>query len=497
MRTLNVQQGTPEWHAARASHCCASDAPAALGLSKYISHSEYVKNKALGIEREITPQEQKRFNDGHEAEAAARPNAEKILGEELYPVTAVETVDGVPLLASFDGLNLDCDSGFENKLENKELIAYIEEHKDLPDTHWPQVEHQLIVLGGGSILFTVSNRDGDILAKLSYTSKPERRARVLDAWKHTLEEIANYKHVEEEQIVEKQIDELPTLLVRVEGKVLASNLDQFETASLAFIESIKTDLETDQDFADAEKDAKFCEESEKRIALVKEQILGQTADIDAVFKSLDKIEQALKSKRLSLKKLVDTRKDSIKSQIISDAKAEVSAHVEKLNERIGRALVSTPIDGRFADAIKGKKSIVKMKEAVTATLLQTKTELSSIADQIEINVKSLYGDAHDWSFLFPDLKSVCTKSTEDFSAVLALRIKQHEDAKRSAEENKKQESTVSVAQAKPQTTAPAGVSGSVSKPDRGAIIALVCDTYGVTRATAQSWLEELFSKEVA
>ena len=73
MKTLNLQQGTNAWHEARAKYRTASEAPAMMGLSKYKSRSDLVKEKATGITPEITPQKQALFDRGHASEAASRP----------------------------------------------------------------------------------------------------------------------------------------------------------------------------------------------------------------------------------------------------------------------------------------------------------------------------------------------------------------------------------------------------------------------------------------
>ena len=78
MEIINVIQGSPEWAAARAMHFCASEAAAALGLSKYTTRAELLRQKATGITPEVSPQQQRIFDAGHEAERAARVHAERI-----------------------------------------------------------------------------------------------------------------------------------------------------------------------------------------------------------------------------------------------------------------------------------------------------------------------------------------------------------------------------------------------------------------------------------
>ena len=105
MEHLQVIQGSPEWAAARAKHFCASEAAAAMGVSKYTTRAELLRQKATGITPEVTPDQQRLFDRGHAAETAARQLAEAITGEELAPMVATLDVDGLPMLASFDGID--------------------------------------------------------------------------------------------------------------------------------------------------------------------------------------------------------------------------------------------------------------------------------------------------------------------------------------------------------------------------------------------------------
>lgn len=70
MTVHDVQQGSPEWHALRAQHFCASEAAAMMGVSPYMTRSELLRQKATGIIPEVDAATQRRFDDGHATEAA-------------------------------------------------------------------------------------------------------------------------------------------------------------------------------------------------------------------------------------------------------------------------------------------------------------------------------------------------------------------------------------------------------------------------------------------
>lgn len=174
---LDVEQGSDEWHEVRGKYWPASEASAMLGQSKYKTRLALLKERFSGVKPEPTDFQKKLFESGHQAEAAARPLAEQFAGFELKPLVFIR--DG--LLSSLDGVNLEERVGWEHKDWNKQLVAYIEKHQDLPDTHWPQVEQQMFCADLDCVLFTVSGK-GNAPLHFWYESKPERLEAVIKGW---------------------------------------------------------------------------------------------------------------------------------------------------------------------------------------------------------------------------------------------------------------------------------------------------------------------------
>ena len=114
MQIHNVTQGTDPWHALRANYFTASEAPAMMGASKYLSRGDLLAQKKTGIVPEVSATQQKLFDRGHETEALARVIIEAQLGEDLFPVVATEG----NLLASVDGMDMLGTVLFEHKLWN-------------------------------------------------------------------------------------------------------------------------------------------------------------------------------------------------------------------------------------------------------------------------------------------------------------------------------------------------------------------------------------------
>ena len=431
MQIHDLQQGSAAWHALRAQHFTASEAPAMMGASPYTTRSALLKQKATGIvDAEVSSTQAALFQAGHDAEAGYRPVAEELIGDDLYPITGTLEVDGLPLLASFDGLTMDRSTGFEHKLWSAKVADQLTSAGEPAPHHYWQLEQQLLVAGAERILFVTSNGTDERSARVFYVSKPERRAALLAGWKQFAADMAAYKPepAAAPVAVAKPVASLPVVFdMRVEGRLVACNIDQYKPAALAYIAAINTALTTDQEFADAEADAKFCRESASKLKLAIEQALGQMGDINTAINAVREIAGAFDAKGLALEKLVKSEKDARREAIVTDAMAELRKHVEALNLRLGHAYMPT-IPADFGGAVKGKRNLDSMRDAVATELARAKIEASATADRIQANREFLRDADADWISLFPDFAQWGHKDPEAFRAVAALRIGEHQRA---------------------------------------------------------------------
>jgi len=427
MITHELIQGSPEWHALRATTRNASEAPAMMGVSQYKSRSALIREKATGITEEISPDMQRRFDLGHATEALARPLVEALIGEELYPLVATD--DQGYLLASSDGATMLGDIGFEHKTWNAEFAEQVASG-NVPDSHKWQLDQQVAVFGFERIIFVVSDGTPEKFVYCWYSSNPERIAKLKAGWKMFDQDVANYQPEVIEQkptLTANPIDNLPALVIEVTGRVTHSNLVEFKAAATAVISSIKTDLVTDQDFVDAGNAVKYLKDVEDSARRAKQNALDQTTSIAELHRALDEVTAMAASVRKALDKKITEEKDKRKEEIVLKARNELIEHCRKLNaRRIGGFMPAVSCD--FAAAIKGLRSLDSMNEKVGATLRDAQYETSQTADRIEANIKSLETDGHSWRFLFPDLQAVCNKAPDDFAALLSSRIATHKES---------------------------------------------------------------------
>lgn len=453
MKTHNLIQGEPLWHAHRSQYKNASDSPAVLGESKYKTRSQLLAERHSGITPEVDAATQRRFDEGHRTEALARPLAEKIIGEELSPVTGTEGEFG----ASFDGITFGGDIIWEHKTLNDDIRAGAIAN-NLPLMYRIQMEHQLMVSGAERCLFSATKWDGDMPVEeihVWYAPDLELRARIVAAWKQFDADLAAY--VPPEVIpaaVAAPIMALPALAIQIKGEVTLSNLPQFREAAETFIANIKTDLVTDEDFADAEATVKFCDAAEKNLEQAKSAAIAQTASIDELMRTIDHIKKQLSTKRLMLDKLVKSEKQSRKEAIVQKAILAFSAHVDALEEETKPARLCV-ICPDFGGAMKGLKKLSAMQEAVDTALRNGMFEADAVAKDIRAKLAWFKtATVSEYDFLFHDLQTIIHKPIDDLTLVVEKRIADHkaaEAAKLEAERARIQAEEQAKAEAKVRT----------------------------------------------
>ena len=434
MQVHNVQQGTPEWHALRSSYFTASEAPAMMGASKYQTRNDLLAMKKTGIVEEVTPQQQAIFDRGHATEELARPLVEEMIGEELYPI--VGTAGN--LLASMDGATMLGDTLFEHKLWNQKVVAQIRAGELEPHYYW-QLEQQLLVSGAERVIFVCSDGTRDNFEHLEYRPVPGRREQLVAGWAQFEEDLGSFEVKEAKvEVIGAAPDQLPALRIEVTGMVTASNLDAFKSHAMQVFSGINTDLKTDQDFADAEKTVKWCADVEDRLKAAKEHALSQTESIDALFKAIDDIAAEARRKRLELDKLVKSRKETIRTEIVMDAAKALQAHIDQIDATLGGRIRMPKVHANFAEAIKGKRTIDSLNEAADAELARAKIEASRIGDLIRLNVASLNELAVNHKFLFHDAQDLVQKDNDALVALVKVRINEHEQAEQKKRDDAEQ-----------------------------------------------------------
>jgi predicted phage-related endonuclease len=426
----NLLQGSDDWHAFRFDHHGASEAAAMLGLSKKVTRTELVRMKATGLAKEFSDWVQENILDyGHEVEALARPFAERIIDDELYPVTLSLGRES----ASCDGLTMAETIGFEHKQWNAELAASVAAGV-LPDEHQPQVQQQLMVTGAEKWMFMTSDGTEENMVWMWVYPDTSWFARIVAGWEQFDIDVANYTQVDHAVKPEAApAAALPALVVQTEGKVVSSNLMAYQKAAEKFLTTIKTDLQDDQDFADAEYNVKFCGEAEQKLELAKAAALAQTSTIDEVMRTVDHIKAQFRAKRLELEKLVKTRKEQIKETILNEGKREYTEHVATLEKEIMPLRLALP-QPDFAGAMKSLRTLASLHNAVNTTLANAKVAANQQAADYRAKQAWCKEHAAGYGHLFMDMAQIIGKAMDDFQLVVTTRIDKHKADEKAKED---------------------------------------------------------------
>lgn len=441
MKTHNLIQGSNLWSEFRADHFGASEAASMLGLSKQLSRNDLLLYKKTGKSKEYSDWVQKNILDyGHEVEAKAREILEQEIGDELYPVTCSLG----KLSASCDGLTIDGHIALEHKQFNSSLADFIVINNTLPDSHMPQCQQILLVTGAQKVIFVCS--DGTENNRVMFDVYPDQEwfGRIKSGWKQFAKDLETYEPKEfEDKPQASVIMQLPTLSIQIKGEVTVSNLKQYKAAAEDLISNVKTDLQTDDDFVNADAMVKFFNAAEGKLEAAKQMALGQTVSIAELMRDIDFIKDSFRSKRLTLEKLVKSQKESIKTKIIDDAYKVCAQHQLDISsefKNINFAALTNLSRQSFETACKSLRTLLSLHNAVDTEVAALKIKLDDLALRVRKNLSRLPEDLS----LFRDLQAIITNHEYDFvllveSRLEAQRRKEEEAARRAIADAKAKE----------------------------------------------------------
>jgi len=426
MKTINLQQGSPEWLAHRKNSRNASDAPAMMGVSNYKTRQQLLAEKATGITPEVSAETQALFDRGHAIEAFARPVAERIIGDDLFTVTGIS--DDCYLSASLDGITMDGEIAFECKTYNKDKAEAVA-NGELPETDYWQVVQQFAVSGAKRILYMLSDgiEDGR-MAYLWVERDTLLEERLVMGWQQFDKDVAAYvPEPTTVKAVATPTESLPAVVVQVQGSLaVAGNLDIFGAALKEFVARIPTRPETDQDFADAEAACKSLKKAEDALKIAEDGALAQISDVEKMRRMVADLSDLARTTRLRTEKLVKAEKENRKLEKITAAKQAFAAHVGKLQGDVP-GIVLRVEQPDFAGVIKGLSSLSSIDNKLAATLVEANNAASITAGRVRDNIDML-NSIPDYAFLFADKQELAYKEIETLEMIIEKRVADHKQA---------------------------------------------------------------------
>lgn len=484
MKIIDLVQGTPEWLAYRSTHDNASDAPAMMGVSPYKTRGDLLREVATGVAAPVDDATQRRFDDGHRCEALARPLAEKIVGEDLYPVI----VENDRQSASLDGATLDGSDIFEHKrLSSRLRVAMFDgcTGADLHIDYRVQMEQQLHCSGAKRCLFMASewDRDGNLVEERHCWYEPDLtlRAQILAGWDQFHADLAAYTAPERTApAVAAPVESLPAVSVQVSGAlVVASNLAPFGEALRAFVAKIPKAPSSDQEFADAESACKSLKRAEDALEAAESGALASMSDVETMRRMVADFRSIARTARLAAEKAVKARKEEIRETEVKRAVHAVQGFAATCNADLGGQHITPPPPHAFAEAIKGLKTIDSLRNAIDTAVAREKIAMTQTRDRVAANLATI-SQAY-MPALFADRATLVHKDPEAVAAIVSLRVAEHRDAEERrleadrerirAEERARAEADAAITRAAAPVIAPAQAAAVAAEPAQGVLVA--------------------------
>jgi hypothetical protein len=257
------------------------------------------------------------------------------------------------------------------------------------------------------------------------------RAEIIAGWKQFDADLAAYvpPAAAGPALVAAPVQALPAVTVQVAGEIaIKDNFRAFETALRDFLEHrLIREPKTDQQFADLEVQIKAMKGAEAALESAEAQMLAQIEPVSTAKATKDLLHKLVRDNRLMAEKLLASEKERRRGEIVAGGITALREHVAALTQRLGKPyLPAIPAD--FAGAIKGKKSLASMEDAVGVELSRAKIEANRITDLIDTNLKALRELASEHAFLFADTATLVLKAPDDCRAVITSRITEHKTA---------------------------------------------------------------------
>lgn len=432
MITLKLEQGSEAWIEARLGHFTASEAAAMMGDSKYMSRNELLKLKKTGKSKPINHSKQSLFDKGHAAEANARPIIEEIIGEDLYPVTGV--LEDSKYLASFDGLTALRDIVFEHKLWNETLAENVRNNVLEPHYYW-QLEQQMLVSGAEKAIFVTSDGTEAKMERMEYISSPSYREALIAGWYQFEKDLADYQvEVVKEATVAAEVESFPLITYQVAGTEISSNIvDCLDVITQRSQVEIARVLETDQDFADKDQLNKATIKARASLKTMLKEVEGKFVSYSEFATVAAQIDSVLQKMQSHGEKQVREAKAAKKESIELKAEKAISDHASEINkiiEPIHLMEIFDPSMPDFKSAMKGKRTMKSLQNAVDEVIAKFKIDTNQVAERVKVNLTTLRELAGDYKFLFTDTPQLVIKDNEDLVAVIKTRIADHEKAEK-------------------------------------------------------------------
>lgn len=258
--------------------------------------------------------------------------------------------------------------------------------------------------------------------------------------------------VTNQESVAPKVSDISDLVLVVSGQVVESNLAEVAKQITANIDAIPEELETDEDFTNAEKVAKSLRSAKKQLVARRDEALKAAEELNAEFELIRQIEDKCDAKALTLEKLVRDEKKRKKERMVDQSYASCEHHydayIDDHNDfRLARPSIENFNYDTHMDVIKGCSSWSSMQERLDNRAAEIKAAIDVAFKAVMSNAKAI--DDTGLPALFQDRKQLLLMEQEHLGSEIRARVATHEaaEAKKKAAEEKAEAERVAAEEA--------------------------------------------------
>ena len=213
------------------------------------------------------------------------------------------------------------------------------------------------------------------------------------------------------------------LLIRLTGEIQSSNFNEWKKDLIVQIQSINTELASDNDFAVATQHVKLFKAAEKSLKVAKQSAIEQASDIQKLFAAIDEVSEEARQTRLLLERQIRARKIEIKEEIIENGLQNIANFIDQQNEDFKNINHSIFLDrSRFKLAIKGKAGVKGVQNAIDNLCRRIKTEILQKEKDVANNGLAIDSLPARYKILFQDRDSLLSSTKQELDSIIDKRI---------------------------------------------------------------------------
>lgn len=216
---------------------------------------------------------------------------------------------------------------------------------------------------------------------------------------------------------------MDNIIIKLSGEIESSNFSEWKEMFFDEIKSFKQELETDNDFALASENVKWCQNAEKALKTAKDSAIKQASDIEQLFDEIDKVISQARDIRLKLQKQIKLKKEEIKDEVAIEGVVKMTELLAQQSNDFN-LLDNSMFTNKenFLSAISGSRGITGAKERVNTLCLNYGNQISQRASEVQNKAKIIDAQALGHSALFQDRGYLLGLQLDDLNKEIDSRI---------------------------------------------------------------------------